>query len=39
MSRREQIEAVLAQAHADRDALLQRVSPELRASLPSMPPG
>ena len=34
MSRREQIEAVLAQAHADRDALLQRVSPELRASLP-----
>ena len=34
MSRREQIEAVLAQAQAERDALLQRVSPELRASLP-----
>ena len=34
MSRREQIEAVLAQAHADRDALLERASPDLRASLP-----
>lgn len=34
MSRRDEVEALLAQARTDREALLARVSPELAASLP-----
>ena len=34
MSRRAEVEALLAQARADREALLARVSPALAASLP-----